>query len=66
MTAVPTRCLQCGAEVAPALLACPSCGRLVHADRLSALAACAEHLGWRFDGGGASFVALITTAVVEG
>jgi Zn-dependent protease len=43
VTAVPTRCLQCGAEVAPSLLACPACGRLVHADRLTALAASAEH-----------------------
>ncbi len=34
--------------------------------RVLVCAACAEHLGWRFDGGGASFVALITTAVVEG
>lgn len=42
MTAVPTRCLQCGADVAPSLLACPACGRLVHAARLTALAGDAE------------------------
>jgi Zn-dependent protease len=35
-------CSQCGAQLAPALLACPSCGRLVHAERLRALAAQAE------------------------
>jgi Zn-dependent protease len=32
-------CAGCGTELAPALLACPACGRLVHRDRLSALAA---------------------------
>lgn len=35
-------CPQCGADVAPALLACPSCQRLVHADELKRLAAAAE------------------------
>jgi Zn-dependent protease len=35
-------CPACGAEVAPRLLACPSCRRLVHADRLKELAASAE------------------------
>jgi Zn-dependent protease len=32
-------CSGCGTELAPALLACPACGRLVHRERLSALAA---------------------------
>ena len=31
-------CASCGAELAPALLACPSCHQLVHSERLSALA----------------------------
>ena len=35
-------CPQCGTHVAPALLACPSCRRLVHADELKRLAADAE------------------------
>jgi Zn-dependent protease len=35
-------CDSCGAEVAPRLLSCPSCHRLVHADRLKALAESAE------------------------
>ena len=33
------RCPQCGTELAPALLACPACQRLVHADALTRLAA---------------------------
>src|SRR5204862_4620702 len=32
-------CPQCGTELSPALLACPGCQRLVHADRLNQLAA---------------------------
>src|SRR5438876_10858441 len=35
-------CPQCGTHLAPALLACPSCQRLVHADELKRLAAAAE------------------------
>ena len=35
-------CAACGAELAPTLLACPSCRRLVHTDRLKALAEAAE------------------------
>ncbi|HKW39694.1 MAG TPA: site-2 protease family protein [Gemmatimonadales bacterium] len=35
-------CPQCGTHVAPALLACPSCHRLVHADELKRLASEAE------------------------
>ncbi|OLB15447.1 MAG: Zn-dependent protease [Gemmatimonadetes bacterium 13_2_20CM_70_9] len=35
-------CPQCGTHIAPALLACPSCQRLVHADELKRLAADAE------------------------
>jgi Zn-dependent protease len=37
-----TRCPQCGTEIASALLACPACHRLVHADELQDLAAAAE------------------------
>ena len=37
-----TRCPQCGTEIAPALLACPACQRLVHADELQRLADEAE------------------------
>ena len=37
-----TRCPQCGTEIAPALLACPACRRLVHAEELQRLAAAAE------------------------
>lgn len=36
------RCPTCGTEVAPRLLSCPSCQRLVHADRLKQIAADAE------------------------
>jgi Zn-dependent protease len=35
-------CPACGAELAPSLLTCPSCRRLVHADRLRELAGTAE------------------------
>ncbi len=40
MTAV--RCLECGTEIAPGLLSCPSCARLVHSDKLRDLARTAE------------------------
>lgn len=36
------RCTGCGTQLAPALLTCPSCQRLVHAEALKALAAEAE------------------------
>jgi Zn-dependent protease len=36
------RCTGCGVELAPGLLACPACRRLVHATRLASLAAEAE------------------------
>src|SRR5437868_3504031 len=36
------RCTNCGAEVAPGMLACPTCRRLVHSDRLKDLARKAE------------------------
>lgn len=52
----PPRCPQCGTELAPSLLACPTCGRLVHADSLKQLATraeAAERLGDR----GAALVA---------
>ena len=35
-------CSRCGTELAPALLACPSCQALVHGERLRALVASAE------------------------
>src|SRR3989442_8540980 len=38
----PPVCAQCGTQTAPALLACPSCQRLVHSDALKRLAAGAE------------------------
>jgi Zn-dependent protease len=38
----PSLCAQCGTQIAPALLACPSCLRLVHAEQLKRLAATAE------------------------
>ena len=39
ITDSPRLCAACGAELAAALLACPSCGTLVHADTLKRLAA---------------------------
>jgi Zn-dependent protease len=39
----------CGTQVAPALLACPSCHRLVHADHLKSLAAAAAAASRRGD-----------------
>src|SRR5881628_1768761 len=38
----PPVCPECGAQVAPALLACPSCHRLVHVEELKHLAAEAD------------------------
>jgi Zn-dependent protease len=38
----PSVCAQCGTQIAPALLACPSCQRLVHAEELKRLAAIAQ------------------------
>jgi Zn-dependent protease len=35
-------CGQCGTQVPPRLLSCPGCGRLLHADKLKALASEAE------------------------
>ncbi len=37
-----TRCPECGTEIAPAFLACPSCKRLVHGAELKRLAEAAE------------------------
>ncbi|HVQ28653.1 MAG TPA: site-2 protease family protein, partial [Vicinamibacteria bacterium] len=39
---VVEHCGGCGAELGPALLSCPACHRLVHADELKSLAAAAE------------------------
>lgn len=36
------RCADCGTELAPSLVSCPACHRLVHADELKQLAAAAE------------------------
>src|SRR6478735_11851932 len=36
---VVTACPDCGTQLAPGLLVCPACHRLVHAERLKALAA---------------------------
>jgi Zn-dependent protease len=41
----PLACPGCGTEVAPGLLSCPRCHRLVHADRLKHLASTAESAG---------------------
>src|SRR6267154_540115 len=38
----PSVCARCGTQIAPALLACPSCRRLVHAEELKHLGATAE------------------------
>jgi len=38
----PSSCPQCGTELAPKLIVCPACHRLVHADELKRLAAEAE------------------------
>ena len=38
----PAVCPDCGAQVAPALLACPACHRLVHAAELTRLAGAAD------------------------
>jgi Zn-dependent protease len=35
-------CTSCGGEIGPSMKACPSCGRLVHADQLKGLAASAR------------------------
>ena len=48
MDNMTSRCSDCGSELAPGLLACPSCARLLHADdlkRLSAEAQGAERMG---------------------
>jgi len=37
-----TRCLDCGSDVAEAVLACPACGQLLHSDTLKRLAGEAE------------------------
>jgi Zn-dependent protease len=42
-------CVGCGTELAPALLSCPACHRLVHAERLKLLAAQADQATERGD-----------------
>ncbi|HLY12044.1 MAG TPA: site-2 protease family protein [Planctomycetota bacterium] len=39
---MPSRCADCGVELAPGLLACPSCARLLHGETLKKLAANAD------------------------
>jgi Zn-dependent protease len=39
---VPTSCPQCGTQLAPSLLLCPACHRLIHTEELKRLAADAE------------------------
>src|SRR5438132_38947 len=46
-------CPHCGTQIAPALLACPSCQRLVHSDDLKRLAAEAERTAQDGDMGAA-------------
>jgi Zn-dependent protease len=41
-TVTAASCPACGSQIAPRLLSCPSCQRLVHADRLKELAAAAQ------------------------
>src|SRR5437762_2188257 len=40
--AAPALCVQCGTQLAPTLLACPSCQRLVYSEELKRLATTAE------------------------
>src|SRR2546428_1366222 len=49
----PCVCAQCGTQIAPAFLACPSCQRLVHADELKRLAATAQRAEQAGDPSGA-------------
>jgi Zn-dependent protease len=37
-----TRCVRCGTELAPTMLACPACDTLVHAERLKSIAGAAD------------------------
>jgi Zn-dependent protease len=46
----PGICTECGAQIAGSLLACPNCGRLVHAAELKQLAADAESAERQGDG----------------
>lgn len=45
----PQACPDCGTQIAPRLVACPACGRLVHGDRLRELAREAEEATERDD-----------------
>jgi Zn-dependent protease len=42
-------CPQCGTQLAPSIKACPACSRLVHGERLTALARSAEEAATRND-----------------
>ena len=42
-------CPQCATQLAPAMLACPGCSRLVHADKLAALAQTSRDAAGRGD-----------------
>src|SRR4051794_36887569 len=48
-TPEPSNCPQCGGEIAPALLACPACQRLVYAAELKRLARAADEATGRGD-----------------
>lgn len=48
-----SQCTECGTDIAPGLLVCPGCARLVHAEDLSSLAAEAEACESRGDRTGA-------------
>jgi Zn-dependent protease len=49
----PARCARCGGALVPSLLACPSCGALVHAARLKEIATAAVERTQAGDLGGA-------------
>jgi len=53
MTSPRALCTGCSTQMAPTLLSCPSCGRLVHANRLTELAAAASMAEKTGDFGGA-------------
>ena len=52
-TLVTARCVRCGTELAPAILSCPSCHKLVHAETLAPVAAEADAVTRAGDASGA-------------